>query len=62
MTSVTRQVDVGPHRMEATVLGSGAPAVVIEPGLGGTAASWRAVAEVVAEDTTVVIYDRVPRC
>jgi pimeloyl-ACP methyl ester carboxylesterase len=60
MNSETRQVDVGPHRIEATVFGSGAPAVVIEPGFGGTAASWRAVAEAVAEDTTVVTYDRAP--
>ena len=59
-SSVTRQVEVGPHRIEATVLGSGTPPVVIEPGFGGTAASWRAVAEAVAEDTTVVIYDRAP--
>jgi pimeloyl-ACP methyl ester carboxylesterase len=60
MSSVTRQVEVGPHRIEATVLGSGSPPVVIEPGFGGTAASWRAVAEAVADDTTVVIYDRAP--
>lgn len=58
MNSETRQMQVGPHRIEATVLGSGTPAVVIEPGFGGTAASWRAVAEAVAEDTTVVTYDR----
>jgi pimeloyl-ACP methyl ester carboxylesterase len=60
MAAVTRQVEVGPHRIEATVFGSGTPAVVIEPGFGGTAASWRAVAEALAEDTTVVTYDRVP--
>jgi pimeloyl-ACP methyl ester carboxylesterase len=60
MNSVTRQVEVGPHRIDAMVFGSGAPAVVIEPGFGGTAASWRAVAEAVAEETTVVAYDRVP--
>lgn len=60
MDSVTRRVTVGPHQIEATVIGSGTPAVVIEPGFGGTAASWRAVAEAVAEDTTVVTYDRVP--
>jgi pimeloyl-ACP methyl ester carboxylesterase len=57
---VTRQVVVGPHRIEATVFGSGTPAVVIEPGFGGSAASWRAVAEMVAQDTTVVTYDRAP--
>jgi pimeloyl-ACP methyl ester carboxylesterase len=60
MNSVTRLVEVGEHRIEATVFGSGTPAVVIEPGFGGTAASWRAVAEAVAEDTTVVTYDRAP--
>jgi pimeloyl-ACP methyl ester carboxylesterase len=58
MNSETRQVEVGAHRIEVTVFGSGTPAVVIEPGFGGTAASWRAVAESVAEDTTVVTYDR----
>jgi pimeloyl-ACP methyl ester carboxylesterase len=58
VNSVTRQVEVGPHRLEATVFGSGTPAVVIEPGFGGTAASWQAVAEAVAEDTTAVTYDR----
>lgn len=60
MDSVTRPVVVGRHRIEATVLGAGGPAVVIEPSFGGTAASWRAVAEAVAQDTTVVTYDRVP--
>jgi pimeloyl-ACP methyl ester carboxylesterase len=60
LNSETRQVEVGAHRIEATVFGSGTPAVVIEPGFGGTAASWRAVAEALAEDTTVVTYDRAP--
>jgi pimeloyl-ACP methyl ester carboxylesterase len=60
VNGVTRQVEVGPHRIEATVFGSGAPAVVIEPGFGGSAASWQAVAEAVAADTTVVTYDRAP--
>lgn len=60
MNPVTRQVQVGSHRIEATVSGSGAPAVVVEPGFASTAASWRTVAEAVAEDTTVVTYDRVP--
>jgi pimeloyl-ACP methyl ester carboxylesterase len=51
-------VTVGPHRISVTVFGSGGPPVVIEPGFGGTARSWRAVAEAVAEQTTVVTYDR----
>jgi pimeloyl-ACP methyl ester carboxylesterase len=60
MNGVTSQVKVGPHRIEATIFGSGTPAVVIEPGFGGTAASWQTIAEAVAQDTTVVTYDRVP--
>jgi len=60
MDGVTRQVEAGPHRIDTTVFGTGTPAVVIEPGFGGTAAAWRAVAEAVAGDTTVVTYDRSP--
>jgi len=53
-------VDVGEHRIEATVFGSGQPAVVIEPPFGGNAAAWRPIAQTMAEDTTVVTYDRAP--
>ena len=53
-------VDVGQHRIEATVFGSGQPAVVIEPPFGGNAAAWRSIAQTMAGDTTVVTYDRVP--
>lgn len=60
MDGVTTMVDVGQHRIAATVLGTGQPAVVIEPPLGGTAAAWRPIAETMAEDTTVVSYDRAP--
>jgi hypothetical protein len=42
------------------VFGTGQPAVVIEPGFGGSAQSWRAIAEELAEDTNVVTYDRAP--
>lgn len=56
----SRLVDVGPHRIEATVFGSGEPAVVIEPGFGGCAAHWRELAERIAADATVVTYDRCP--
>jgi pimeloyl-ACP methyl ester carboxylesterase len=51
---------VGRHRLEVTVSGSGLPAVVIEPSFGGWARAWRPIAEVLAEDTTVVTYDRAP--
>jgi pimeloyl-ACP methyl ester carboxylesterase len=60
VNGVTTMVDVGEHRIEATVLGSGQPAVVIEPPFGGNAAAWRPIAQTMAEDTTVVSYDRAP--
>lgn len=53
-------VDAGRHRIEATVFGAGRPAVVIEPAFGGSAQTWRAIAEAVAADTTVITYDRAP--
>jgi pimeloyl-ACP methyl ester carboxylesterase len=56
----TTMVPVGRHRIEATVFGSGLPAVVIEPSFGGWAQAWRPIAERLADDTTVVTYDRVP--
>jgi pimeloyl-ACP methyl ester carboxylesterase len=58
MEGRTAQVNVGPHRISLTVSGSGGPAVVIEPGFGGSARSWQAVAGTLAEDTAVVTYDR----
>jgi pimeloyl-ACP methyl ester carboxylesterase len=60
MTGGTRLVPAGQHRLAATVLGTGAPAVVIEPSFGGAAADWAAVAAVLARLTTVVTYDRAP--
>jgi pimeloyl-ACP methyl ester carboxylesterase len=51
-------VEAGRHRIEATVFGSGLPAVVIEPAFGGNAEAWRPIAETLAQDTTVVTYDR----
>lgn len=58
MDGKATEVTVGPHRISVTVFGSGGPAVVVEPGLGGSAQSWRAIAETLAADTTVVTYDR----
>ena len=60
MNGVTTMVDVRQHRIEATVFGSGQPAVVIEPPFGGNAAAWRSIAQTMAKDTTVVTYDRAP--
>ena len=56
----TTMVKAGRHRIEANVFGAGSPAVVIEPSFGGSAAEWRSIAEALAEETTVVTYDRVP--
>ena len=57
---VDKVVEVGPHRLAATVFGDGSPAVVIEPGYGGEASAWRDFAAELASDTTVVTYDRAP--
>ena len=51
---------MGRHRLAATVYGWGAPAVVIEPAFGGCAADWEPIAERLAVETTVVLYDRAP--
>jgi pimeloyl-ACP methyl ester carboxylesterase len=60
VNGVTTMVDVRQHRIEATLFGSGQPAVVIEPPFGGNAAAWRSIAQTMAKDTTVVTYDRAP--
>jgi len=60
VNGVSTMVDVGQHRIEATVFGSGQPSVVIEPPFGGNAAAWWPIAQTMAEDTTVVTYDRAP--
>ena len=58
--SRTSTVQVGRHRIEASVFGQGTPAIVIEPSFGGIAAEWQPIAEALAQDTTVITYDRVP--
>lgn len=60
MDGDTTMVQVGRHRLETTVFGSGEPAVVVEPSLGGYAAAWRNIATTIAQDTTVVTYNRAP--
>src|SRR5580693_3240846 len=58
MSGMTTMIEVGRHRIEATVYGSGTPAVVIEPSFAGSAAEWEAIAERIAGETTVVAYNR----
>lgn len=60
MDAVTTTVQAGGHQISASVFGSGKPVVVIEPAYGGAASNWRSIAEAVAQETTVVAYDRVP--
>ena len=60
MAGVTTMIEVGRHRIEAIVYGTGTPAVVIEPSFGGSAAEWQAIAERIAEETTVIAYNRAP--
>jgi pimeloyl-ACP methyl ester carboxylesterase len=60
VTGVTTMVQAGPHRIEATVFGSGTPTVVIEPAYGGQAAAWQTIAERLAAQTSVIAYDRAP--
>jgi len=60
MAGGTELVLVGRHRLAATVYGRGAPAVVVEPAFGGCAADWEPIAERLAAETTVVLYDRAP--
>jgi pimeloyl-ACP methyl ester carboxylesterase len=60
MTGGTVLVSVGRHRLAATVFGAGEPTVVIEPSFGGAAEDWEKIAQTVAEETTVITYDRAP--
>lgn len=60
MVSGTVTVQVGRHRLAATVFGQGAPAVVVEPAFGGCAEDWEKIAETLAGETTIVTYDRAP--
>jgi pimeloyl-ACP methyl ester carboxylesterase len=53
-----RRVDVGGYRLHIWCVGSGTPAVVLETGLGGTAADWGFVQPAVARFTTACSYDR----
>jgi pimeloyl-ACP methyl ester carboxylesterase len=60
MTDGTVMISVGRHQLAARVLGAGSPAVVIEPSFGGAAEDWETIARTLAEETTVVTYDRAP--
>ena len=52
-----RLIDVGGHRLHLWCLGQGAPTVVFDSGLGGTAFDWYAVLRDVSGFTTACAYD-----
>jgi pimeloyl-ACP methyl ester carboxylesterase len=51
-------VDIGGHRLHLWCTGDGAPAVILETGLGGSSADWGFVQPDVARLTRVCSYDR----
>jgi pimeloyl-ACP methyl ester carboxylesterase len=53
-----RLVDVGGYKMHIDCVGEGAPAVILESGLGDTYISWRKVQPEIAKFTRVCSYDR----
>jgi pimeloyl-ACP methyl ester carboxylesterase len=53
-----KMVDVGGHRLYIECSGSGAPAVILQSGLGASSSAWASVAPTVAATTTVCAYDR----
>lgn len=53
-----RLVDVGGHSLHLWCTGSGAPAVILESGLGGSSVDWGYVQPGIAEFTRVCSYDR----
>jgi len=60
MVDGTAMISVGRHQLAATVFGEGTPTVVIEPSFGGAAEDWAKIARTLAEETTVITYDRAP--
>jgi pimeloyl-ACP methyl ester carboxylesterase len=51
-------VDIGGYRLHLWCTGNGAPAVILDTGLGGTSADWGFVQPDVARFTRVCSYDR----
>lgn len=51
-------VDIGGHRLHLWCTGDGAPAVILDNGLGGSSAGWGFVQPEVARITRVCSYDR----
>lgn len=54
-------LDVGGHRLHLSCTGSGAPTVVLQPGLGEMSSNMGWIAPAVARNTRVCVYDRAGR-
>jgi pimeloyl-ACP methyl ester carboxylesterase len=54
-------VDIGGYRLHVWCIGTGAPAVILDTGLGGSSADWGLVQPEVARFTRVCSYDRAGR-
>lgn len=54
----SRSFDVGGNAMHLECLGSTLPAVILDAGLGGTAADWTVVQQSLAAERLVCTYDR----
>jgi pimeloyl-ACP methyl ester carboxylesterase len=54
-------IDVGGHRLHLSCTGSGSPTVVLEPGMGGASLDMAWIAQAVARDSRVCVYDRAGR-
>lgn len=53
-----RLIDVGDHQLEVRLTGEGNPAVVIMTGAGDLYTTWNTIADSIAQEATVIQYDR----
>lgn len=53
-----QMISVGRHRLHAVCVGTGAPVVILDAGIGGSALDWWNVQERVGERTRACSYDR----
>ena len=60
-TVVDALVDIGGRRLHVSCSGVGSPTVILEAGMGESAATWKTIQPAVAEFTRVCAYDRAGR-
>lgn len=57
-SSPGRRVDIGGRRVHIVTAGTGSPAVIIIPAIGGITGGWAHIQQAVAGETTICVYDR----